>query len=258
MISYLETENSVFQPIFPLRSKLCLECDPKSRKRSPKTTHPRSQSSPHEKLPNGYPNMISFLEMESCAFQPIIPLHSNLGLECDSKSSKRGPRTTHPHSQSTPRAQFPNGYPNMISYLEIENCAFQPIIPLHSNLGLECDPKLRKSDPRTTHPQSQSRPCAQLPNGYPNMISYLEMENCAFQPIIPLRSNLGLECEPKSRKRGPRAAHPRSQSRQCAHIPNGYPNIISYLETRNCVFQPIIPLRSNVGLECYLKSRKTA
>jgi hypothetical protein len=146
--------------------------------------------------------MISYLEMKNYALQLIIPLHLNLGLECDPKFRKSGPTTTRPHSQSIPRAQLPNGYPNMTSYLEKENCAFQHIIPLCSNLGLECDPKSRKSGPRTTPPRSQSTPRAQFPNGYPNMISYLETENCAFQPIIPLRSNLGLECDPKSRKNG--------------------------------------------------------
>ena len=45
--------------------------------------------------------------------------------------------------------QLPNGYPNMIPYVETKNFAFQPIIPLRSNLGLECDPKLRKNSPRT-------------------------------------------------------------------------------------------------------------
>jgi hypothetical protein len=149
--------------------------------------------------------------MDNSAFQPIIPLHSNLGLECDTKSRKSGPRTTRPRSQSRPHAQLPNGYPNMISYLETENSAFQPIIPLYSNLGLECDPKSRKRGPRTTRPRSQSRPHAQLPNGYPNMISYLETENSAFQPRIPLCSNLHLECNPKSRKSDPRTTHPRLQ-----------------------------------------------
>jgi hypothetical protein len=196
--------------------------------------------------------------MENCAFQPIIPLCSNLGLECDPKSRKSGPRTTPPRSQSTPRAQFPNGYPNMISYLEMVNYSFQPIIPLRSNLGPKCDPKTRKIGPRTTHPHSQSRPCAQVPNGYPNMISYLEMKSCAFQPIIPLHSNLGLECDTKSRKRGRRTAHPRSQSRQHPHLPNGYPNMISYLKMGNCAFQPIIQLCSNLGLGCDPNLRKMA
>jgi hypothetical protein len=109
------------------------------------------------------------------------------------------------------------------------NSTFQPIIPLRSNLGLECDPKLRKSIPRTTRPCSQSRPCAQLPNGYPNMISYMETKNYSFQPIIVLRSNLGLECDPKLRKCGPRTTRPCLQSRPRAQLRNGYPNMISYL-----------------------------
>jgi hypothetical protein len=257
MISYLETKNSAFKPIIPLHSNLGLECDLKSRKSDPITTRPHSQSRPLAQLPNGYPNMISYLEMENSAFQPIIPLCSKLCLECDPKSRKSSPKTTRTHSQSIPHEKLTNGYPNMISYLEMENCAFQPIMPLHSNLGLECDSKSRKSGPRTTHPRSQSTQRAQLPNGYPNMISYLETENCDFQPIIPLCSNLGLECDPKSRKRDPRTTRPHSQSKPCAQLPNGYPNMISYLETENCAFQPIIPLRSNMGLECYPKSRKT-
>jgi hypothetical protein len=211
MIFYLEMENSAFQPIILLCSNLGLECNPKSRKSGRRTTHPRSQSRLLSQLPNGYPNIISYLETQNCSFQPIIPLRSNLGLDCDPKSRTSGPRTTRPHSQSRPHAQRQNGYPNMISYLETENSSFQPIIPVRSNLGLEYDPKSRKNSPRTTCPRSQSRPHAQLPNGYPNMISYLEMKNSAFKPIIPRHSNLGLECQTKSRKSDPRTTHPRSQ-----------------------------------------------
>jgi hypothetical protein len=257
MISYLEMENSSFQPIILLCSNLGLECNPKSRKSGPRTTHPRSQSRPLAQLPNGYPNIISYLETENYSFQPIIPLRSNLGLECNLKSRTSGPRTTRPHSQSRPHEQCPNGYPNMISYLETENSSFQPIIPLCSNLGLQYDPKSRKSSPRTTCPRSQSRPHAQLPNGYHNMISYSETKNSTFKPIIPLHSNLGLECDPKSRKSGPRTTRPRSQSRPCAQLPNGYPNMISYLEMENSAFQPIIPLCSKLCLECDPESRKS-
>jgi hypothetical protein len=93
----------------------------------------------------------------------------------------------------------------------MENFTFQPIIPLHSNKGLECDPKLRKCGPRTTRLCSQSIPRLQPSNGYPKLISYLEMKNFTFQPIIPLRSNSGLECDPKLRKCGPRTTCLRSQ-----------------------------------------------
>jgi hypothetical protein len=99
----------------------------------------------------------------------------------------------------------------MISYLEAENFTFQPIIPLHSNSGLECDPKLRKCGPRSTLIHTQSRPHVQPSNGYPKFISYLKEENFTFQPIIPLRSNLGLECDLKLRKCTTRTTCLRSQ-----------------------------------------------
>jgi hypothetical protein len=53
--------------------------------------------------------------------------------------------------------QFSNGYPNMISYTKMEGFSFQPVVPLRSNLGLERDPKLRKSGQRNTHIRPQSR-----------------------------------------------------------------------------------------------------
>jgi hypothetical protein len=257
MIPYLETENSSFQPIIPLLSNPGPECDPKSRKSGPRTTFPHSQSRPCAQLSNGYKNMIPYLETKIFFFQPIIPLHSNTGPEGDPKSRKSIPGTTCPRSQSIPRAQFLNGYPNMITYLETKNYAFQPIIPLRSNTGPECDPNLIKSDARTTHPLSQSRPRAQLSNGYKNMIPYLEMENSSFQPIIPLCSNSGPECDPKLRKSGPRTTRPSSQSRPRAQLSNGYPNMIPYLEMQNSTFQSIIPLRSNSGPECDSSSRKS-
>jgi hypothetical protein len=236
MIPYLETENSDFQPIIPLRSNPGPECDPKSRKSVPRTTRPRSQSRPRSQLSSGYPNMIPYLEVENSSIQPIIPLHSNSGLVCDLKLRKHGPRTTRPRSQSIPHAQLSNGYPNMIPYLETDNSSFQPIIPLRSNPGPECDPKSRKRGPGTTRPRSQSRPCAKLSNGYPNMILYLETKNYAFHPIIPLHSHWGPECDLKSRKSIPRTTRPRSQSRPRAQLSNGYPNMIPYLEMENSVF----------------------
>jgi hypothetical protein len=257
MIPYLEMKNSTFQSIISLRSNLGPECDSKSRKNGTRTTRPHLQSRPRAKLSNGYPNMIPYLETKNYAFQPIIPLRSILGLECDPKSRKSGPRNAHPCSQSRPRAQLSNGYANMIPYLETKNYVFQPIIPLCSNPSPKCDPKSSKSGPRTTCPRSQSRPCAQLSNGYPNIIPYLETNNTAFQPIIPLCSIQGLECDPKSRKRGLRTTRPPSQSRPRAQLSNGYPNMIPYLETEKSNFQPIIPLRSNLGPECDLKLRKS-
>jgi hypothetical protein len=197
-------KNFTFQPIIPLRSNSGLECDPKLRKCGPRTTRLRSQSRPRLQLSNGYPKLISYLETKNFTFQPIIPLRSNSGLECDPKLRKCGPRTTRLRSQSRPRLQLSNGYPKLISYLETKNFTFQPIIPLRSNSGLECDPKLRKCGPRTTRLRSQSRPRLQLSNGYPKLISYLETKNFTFQPIIPLRSNSGLECDPKLRKCGPK------------------------------------------------------
>ena len=113
--------------------------------------------------------------------------------------------------KSIPRLQLSNGYPNFISYLETKNFTFTPIIPLRSNSGLECDPKLRKCGRRTTSLRSQSRPCPQLSNGYPKFISYLEAKNFTFQPIIPLHSKSGMEYDQKLTKCGPRATHLRSQ-----------------------------------------------
>jgi hypothetical protein len=133
--------------------------------------------------------------MKNFIFQPINPLHSNSGLECDPKLRKYGRRTTHLRSQSIPHLQLTNGYPKLISYLEMKNFTFQSIIPLRSNSGLECDPKLRKCGRRTKRLRSQSRPRLQLTNGYPKLISYLETKKYTFQPIIPLRPNLGLECD---------------------------------------------------------------
>jgi hypothetical protein len=114
------------------------------------------------------------------------------------------------------------GILNMILYLETDNSSFQPITPFRSNAAPKCNPKSRKRGSRTTRPRSQSRPCAQLSNGYPNMILYLETNNSTFQSIIPLRSNPESECEPKSRKRGPRTTCPRSQSRPCAQLVSKY------------------------------------
>ena len=54
--------------------------------------------------------------------------------------------------------------PKLISYLELENFTFQPIIPLRSNLGLECDPKLIKCGKRRTHLCSQIKTASPLAN----------------------------------------------------------------------------------------------
>jgi hypothetical protein len=182
--------------------------------------------------------MIPYLETDNFSFPPIIPFHSNLGLKCDPKLRKRGPRTIGLCSQSRPHVQLSNGYPNMIPYLQTKNFSFPLIIPLRSNLGLECDPKLRKNSPRTTRLCSQSRPRLQLSNGYPNMIPYLETKKFAFPPILPHCSNLGLECDPKLRKNDPRTTCLHLQSRLGAKISNGYPNIILYLETEKFLFHP--------------------
>jgi hypothetical protein len=86
----------------------------------------------------------------------------------------------------------------------MENFTFQPINPHHSNWGLECDSKYRKCGPRSTLLRSSSRPCLQLSNGYPKLISYFEMKNFTFQPTIPLCSKSGLECDPQLRKCSPK------------------------------------------------------
>jgi hypothetical protein len=57
--------------------------------------------------------------------------------------------------KSRRRLKNSNGYPKLISYSETKNFNFEPIIPLRSNWGLECDPKLRKCGPRTTRLRSQ-------------------------------------------------------------------------------------------------------
>jgi hypothetical protein len=194
--------------------------------------------------------------MENFTFQPIIPLRSNSGLECDPKLRKCGRRTTRLRSQSRPPLQLSNGYPKLISYLEMKNFTFQPIIPLHSNAGLECDPKLRKCGRRATRLRSQSRPHLQISNEYPKLISYFETKNFTFQPIIPLRSNSGLECDPKLRNCGRRTTRLRLKASPRLQLSNRYPKLISYLETNNFTFQPIIPLRSNSSLECHPKLRK--
>jgi hypothetical protein len=180
-------EEFYFSTHNPTSSNSGLECDPKLRKCGRRPTCLCSQSRPHLQLSNGYPKLILYFETENFGFQPIIPLRSNSGLECDPKLRKCGRRTTSLRSQSRPPRQLSNGYPKLISYLEMKNFTFQPIIPLHSNLGVKCDPKLRKCCRRTTCLHSQSRPRLQLSNGYPKLISYLEMKNFTFQPIIPLR-----------------------------------------------------------------------
>jgi len=145
----------VFQPIIPLRSNLGLEYDPKLRNNGP-----------------------LFLNRQFFAFKTIIPLRSNLGLEFDLELRKKRPinytsslaiKTTCTTLKWVSKYDFIFGNKEFL--------AFQPIIPLRSNLGPEYKRKLRKNGPRTTHLCSQSRPCVQLPNGYPNMISYFEMEN---------------------------------------------------------------------------------
>jgi hypothetical protein len=217
--------------MIPLRSNSGLECDPKLRKCAPRTTGLRSQSRPRLQLSNGYPKLISYLETKNLTFQPIIPLRSKSGPECDPRLRKCGRRTTRLLSQSRPRLQFSNAYPKLISYLETKNFTFQRIIPLRSKSALECDTNLRKCGPRNTRLRSQSRPRLQLSNGYPKLISYLEVDNFTFQPIIPHRSNSGLECDPKLRKCGTRSTCLRSRSRACLQLSNGYPKLISYLET---------------------------
>jgi hypothetical protein len=56
-----------------------------------------------------------------------------------------------------------------------------------------------------------SRRRLKLSNGYPKLISYVETNNFTFQPIIPLRSNSSLECDPKLRKCGSRTTRLHSQ-----------------------------------------------
>jgi hypothetical protein len=181
-------------------------------------------------------------------FSTHNPTSSKPRLECDPKLRKIGQKTTRLNSQSRPRIQRSNGYPKFILYLETDNFTFQPIIPLRPNLGLECGPKLRKYGPITTCLRSQSRPCLQPSNRYPKLISYFETKNFTFQPIIPLRSDSGQECHLKLRKCGPGTTLIHTQSRPRLQPSNGYPKLISYLETKNFTFQPIIPLCSGPGM----------
>jgi hypothetical protein len=76
-------------------------------------------------------------------------------------------------------------------------CIFKPIIPLlpkslHSGL-VKLGPRMTRSwetiGPRTTRLRSQSRPRVQISNGYPNMISYLQMHNVSFQKTPSFRVN---------------------------------------------------------------------
>jgi hypothetical protein len=69
-----------------------------------------------------------------CIFKPIIPLlpnslHlrlvKNLGLELPEVAKKWGPRTASLRSQSKPRVQLSNGYPKMISYLQMKKFALK-------------------------------------------------------------------------------------------------------------------------------------
>jgi hypothetical protein len=44
--------------------------------------------------------------------------------------------------------------------------------------------------------------------------------------------------------------HVFARNQDCSvQLSNGYPNMISYVETKSFSFQPIIPLLSNLGLE---------
>ena len=84
------------------------------------------------------------------------------------------------------------GEPTCMSQMVIKKlfCIFKPIIPLlpnslHSrlvkNLGLEWPEVEKKGGPRTTRLFSQSRPRVQLSNGYPNMISCLQMKKLSLK-----------------------------------------------------------------------------
>ena len=121
---------------------------------------------------------------------------------------RRGSRTTCILPQSGLHVQLSNEHPNMISYLKMNKFAFQksssfevnhnqPIIPLllnslHSGpvkLGPRMTRSLEKGGPKTTCIHSQLGPFVQLTNGYPNMISYLQMKNCSFQKSPSFRVN---------------------------------------------------------------------
>jgi hypothetical protein len=161
---------------------------------------------------NGYPKLISYLEAENFTFQPMIPLRSNSGLEYDPKLRKCSPRTTCLCSQikttSTnlkwvSKVDFTFG--SKVFYFSTHN-------PTSFKLGACNVTRSQENAAQELHVSAQkSRPLLQLPNGYPKLISYLDAENFTFQLIIPLRSNLDLDCDLKLRKCGPRNTHLHSQ-----------------------------------------------
>jgi hypothetical protein len=169
-----------------------LEYVPKLRKSGPRTTRLRSQSRPLVQLSNGYPNMISYLEMKNLGFQHRVPLRFKHGPRICPEVEKKWPKnytsslaikTTCTNLKSVSKYDFIFGN---------EEFFFSTHISTSFETWEEYVPMSRKSGPRTTHLRSQSRPHVQLSNGYPNMISFLEMENFDFQPIVPLRFKHGL------------------------------------------------------------------
>jgi hypothetical protein len=102
----------------------------------------------------------------------------------------------------------------------------------------------------------KSRPHLLLSNGYPKLISYLEARNFTFKPIIPLRSNSGLECDPTLRKCSPRTTRLRSQIKTTSTTLKWVSKVDFIFRSGKFTFQPIIQLRSKLGLECDPKLRK--
>jgi len=150
-------------------------------KRGPRTTRLRSQL--RVQLSNGYPDMISYLQMKNFLFKNH--LHSRLTI-INPKKIRIWSKWTK-ECFNVARAQEPT----YISQMRIKKLfyIFKLIIPLLPNnlhsrlvkLGPIMTRSWEKRGPRTTRLCLQLGPCVQLSNGYPNMISYLQMKNFSFQ-----------------------------------------------------------------------------
>ena len=150
-------------------------------KRSPRSTRLRSQ--PRVQLSNGYPNMISYLQMKNFLFKNH--LHSRFA-RINPKKIRIWSKWTE-ECLNVARAQEPT----YISQMGIKKlfCIFKPIIQLLPNnlrsrldkLGPRMTRSWGKRGLRSTRLLPQSGPRVQLSNVYPDMISSLEMKNLSFQ-----------------------------------------------------------------------------
>jgi len=139
--------------------------------------------------------------------------------------------------------------PTGISQMHIKKlfCIFKPIISfrpntLHSGrvkLGPRMTRMWEKKGPRTTRLHSQLRPCVQLSNGYPNIISYFQMKNLFFKNH--LHSGL-TKINPKMIRIWSKWA------KECLNVTSARePTCISQMGIKKLfyIFKPIIPLFLN-------------